>query len=552
MKRTYKHIFITCLVGALSTLAVSSCREAETSDQSFEDGEIVLRVDDRFIVDTKATDISEGIIDFPHKDYTPSFCVMATTTEHDIEKEKWTLDNAILFNEQIATGHYWDNQTYNFYVANETISARQTVSVTLPLNGSETLDVVVGKVTDVNSGTPNIVLRHILSRITGFSITTKAGFELTNVSITLLSGLTHGLYDLKNMMYVASTDSDSNDFELLSVPSMEPSQTYEYECNHYFIPKTYTLILSYQMGRDIKRYSATVTLEEGNAYNINAEIGENGTEIQITATLAPWTRTTTQVTQGHDFPSFGGVNIAPGPLLYTGGKMNKSYVIQPSWKIGCEIERKGSIGSGYLQYEKLGKFFSSQEEEFWFDAFSGGIDIDNLGYNVTYEGYDDWRIPTADEYYTILDGPRAGSTVNGISEYRFAFVEVTGYVENICGLLLFPDEKTFTIQGINLIKNVGDVIQRISISSLDALVHNGCAFLPALGMANPISTGKIDVGTACYYHCATLPEFLDRPAINCLYAGPLFGGTDITVSVEALTDYPATNYMPVRLVRNAE
>lgn len=104
-----------------------------------------------------------------------------------------------------------------------------------------------------------------------------------------------------------------------------------------------------------------------------------------------------------------------------------------------------------------------------------------------------WRLPTGTELDSILNGPRDGSTVNGVSGARWANISLTDadFPEYVTptGILLFPDGATIT--GKTLVK-VNEIYEMendgktehfycttgVTASELNEYLSQGCSFLP--------------------------------------------------------------------------
>ena len=184
-----------------------------------------------------------------------------------------------------------------------------------------------------------------------------------------------------------------------------------------------------------------------------------------------------------EFPSFGGLNIAPAPLYYDG----VTFVIKDDdWNHDSynSVQGKAS-GSYYFRFDQLGMFFDSEGASF---STSSG-NIDNEGSKVSYGGHDDWRMPTQAEWYTLTTGEspgtsRSGSTVNGNAGSNYAIIQLDDvtYAETSTpvGLLLFPDGKTISGKALSGINNT-TCTTGVTNAELQSYLNQGCAFLPASG-----------------------------------------------------------------------
>ncbi len=159
--------------------------------------------------------------------------------------------------------------------------------------------------------------------------------------------------------------------------------------------------------------------------------------------------------------TFAGLQIASAPLSFNG----KNFVIKDKgWNHDSYGKVCGKVkGSYYFNWEQC-------------------HDIKG----ISHAGHDDWRMPTKDEWWAILFGPRAGSTVNGNSGVKFAKIRLTGVTHagnsTPVGLLLFPDGLTITGRALdNYTKSTSTVTARVTGSELEAYLNQGCVFLPASG-----------------------------------------------------------------------
>ena len=189
--------------------------------------------------------------------------------------------------------------------------------------------------------------------------------------------------------------------------------------------------------------------------------------------------------------TFGGLQIAKAPLSYDG----EAFVINDNddWSSDSYNDKYGLVaGSYYFSHLELGKSFDSDG-----DAFTEPSSIDNEGTLVSYDGNDDWRIPTKEELDMLITTDsevRPGSTVNDAENKHFAIVRVDeGSDHYNVGILLFPDNQTIT--GAVLVPDTtfqftsaeeeAQVLESITIDleDLNEYLEQGCVFLGDNGFA---------------------------------------------------------------------
>lgn len=184
-------------------------------------------------------------------------------------------------------------------------------------------------------------------------------------------------------------------------------------------------------------------------------------------------------------PTFGGLEIAPAPLYYNG----TTYEIKDNdWNHDSYNSVYGkNAGSYYHSFIELGQYFDSDGSNF--SRLSGDIDNANT---ISYNGHDDWRIPTVAELCTLTSGEepgtsRSGSSVNGVNGAKFAIIRLSDVLYDwweVYGILLFPDGFTITGATLNNINvDIDDPnYSEMTSSELQAYINQGCAFLPEFGM----------------------------------------------------------------------
>ena len=173
--------------------------------------------------------------------------------------------------------------------------------------------------------------------------------------------------------------------------------------------------------------------------------------------------------------TFAGLYISPGPLYYDG----TSYEMANHWNVSSFDSVLGKVsGSTFFNFAEMGALF--EKDGFtWEDAA-----IDNY-----LDPFSGWRLATVNEWEAVTSDAhsfthRDGSTVNGVSGARYAYLELEGVTHSgnstPSGVLLFPDGKTITgkvLDGINdNTKTTG-----VTETELNAYLARGCVFLPMSG-----------------------------------------------------------------------
>ena len=169
--------------------------------------------------------------------------------------------------------------------------------------------------------------------------------------------------------------------------------------------------------------------------------------------------------------SFGGLQIASGPLAYENGE----YVIKDGWNYSSYDSNFGkNDGSTYFSFEEMGQLFEKAD----FSKSDGSIE--NL-----LDPLDGWRLPTKEELESIVGTEREGSTVNGLANKHYAIVGLehsddilVGYGTR--GLIIFPDGATITGKALPGMDST-TITDNITKDDIDAYVNQGCAFFPACG-----------------------------------------------------------------------
>ena len=228
------------------------------------------------------------------------------------------------------------------------------------------------------------------------------------------------------------------------------------------------------------KYTPEGTWDMGkkNVYDIEFNL----TEILISPTVVPWGFDSADVEdvkipEPPALPSFGGLQIAPGPLQYTGGQ----YVMTSEWSVNSYNSIRGkNEGSTYFNYLEMGELF----EKTGFNNSDGNIE------NVL-DPFDGWRLPTEDEvaFLGACDNPlRSGSIVNGITGVKIAKIQLTGIslylTSSPRGMLIFPDNKTIIGKTLTYYNTTGGINSGFTIAELNEYLEQGCAFIPFASYIN--------------------------------------------------------------------
>jgi len=179
---------------------------------------------------------------------------------------------------------------------------------------------------------------------------------------------------------------------------------------------------------------------------------------------------------------FAGLEIAPAPLYYDG----TNFVIKDSdWN-----------------HDSYNSVFGQTEGSYYFNwnechGVSG----------VSFDGKNDWRMPSQAEWAAVTTGSRTGSTINGASGCRYALIQLIGVTHagnsEPIGLLLAPDGETMTGISKTFTWNVNSTSGNTGVTAaqLDEYLYAGCVFLPASGRFNGSSWN--DAGASGIYWSST-------------------------------------------------
>ena len=407
--------------------------------------------------------------------------------------------SASVSSSKISTGKYMtDTPTaYNHYVANQSFTLPATGNVTMTVANNNT-DVIAGWTAGSSSTTPSVTLNHIFCRTGSLTLNLPSGYSQSSVSWSIkskgaVSG-TAGTYNLSTGAWTAASTT-------------LPETAITGSSDLYLIPGVYTITCNFTAtkGDFTKAYTqkCDVTLTGGRINNIVATSSkDDAQQIIISVSLTAWTSQSVSGTIQEPLASFGGLNIAPGPIMWNGS----TFVMENDWnRESFNVVYGKNVGSYYFNFIELGQFFDSRGNSF---STSSG-DINNNGSKVSWGGYNDWRIPTIAEWYTLTTGAspgtsRAGSSVNGNSGSKYAIIRLTEtpHAGTLTpnGLLLFPDNKTITGKTLSGINNTTQTTG-VTSTELKAYLDQGCVFLPSSGYRY---SGWYDCGQVGYQWSGTV------------------------------------------------
>ena len=410
-------------------------------------------------VETRATPVTE----------LATFNVLASTGSAGSESQAWAPVAVTKSGSTYLTGKYWPaaDPSYHFYASNAALTFAAAGS-TVTADGST--DVVCAYLPSPAYGEPNaLTFDHIYARVGSFSVATQSGYEISAVSATLKNGVSGGTYNLRTGAW--SGLSAASDRACASFTGGTSSQSSSNDI--WLVPGTYTISVSYTLtkGEYVVPFTKTgsVTLVAGKTNNISTTaVGGSASEIVFSVSLTSWSPNSIDMDWT---PTFAGLEIAPGPLYYNG----TSFEVKDSWNYDSYNSVYGvNSGSTYFNFIQLGQVFDSDGGSF--SKSSGSIDNAN-----TING---WRVPTLDEWASIVGTTRAGSTVNGSAGKHYALIKLTGVTHagsgTPNGLLIFPDGKTISGKALSGVDNTTQTTG-VTLSELNTYLNQGCAFLSASG-----------------------------------------------------------------------
>ena len=170
--------------------------------------------------------------------------------------------------------------------------------------------------------------------------------------------------------------------------------------------------------------------------------------------------------------TIGGLEIAPGPLMYEGGK----YVIATDWT-ACSFNNTygENEGSTYFLPQQIGVLYEGSGYN-----KNTSEPIQNLT-----DPLNGWRLMTKTEHSKLLtnsESVRPGSTVNGLSNKHYASIQISNPglygLTTLNGVLIFPDDETITGKTLNNFDN-DTTNTGITITEVNEYIDKGCAFIPS-------------------------------------------------------------------------
>ena len=528
----YKHSFKLALVGIAAILAATGC-EKSTPPRHADDGEIVFAAQGlNFNVQTKATPVTE----------LATFNVLASTgTVGASETQAWAPVAVTKSGSDYLTGKYWPltDQSYHFYASNASLTFGATGS-TVTADGST--DIVVAYLPSPSFKEKNtLTFNHIYARVGSFTLNTQSGYTLSGVSATLKDGVSGGTYNI----FSGNGQTDGTGWSSLSAASdralgaFSSSTTAPVSTNDlWLIPGDYTISVTYTLNKgDYSEQftkTGTVSLVAGKTNTISATaVGGSASEIKFGVSVTAWVLN--DIDMGWNVPTFGGLQIAPGPLYFNG----TNYEIKDNWNCHSYKSAYGkTAGSTYFKFVEMGQLFMKAD---YTDYYGEYEDIQNL-----LNPFSGWRLPTSEECNKIIGiTSRAGSTVNDEPGIHYAHIELSDitytmfdHVE-VQGLLLFPDNTI--IVGATLVGGTDfyDSTTQLTSNELNTYISQGCVFLPAFGGRQNDWHGDFASNNSGYYMSSTTDG--GSPYI--------FNLTFDDASVDSAYISSIDNYFIVRLVK---
>ena len=433
-----------------------------------------------------------------------------------------------------APGKWWPSTdaSYRFYAANSALTFAASGATVAATNAT---DVICAYAAAPSYKAKNTLsFEHIFARLGAVTVSAATGYTISNVSIKI-TPKTGGTYNL----LTGAGHTDGAGWSGLATGSETViGNTVGNTANDlYLVPGTYTLTASWTATKgdyteNIENMTCDVSLVAGKINKISTTLSGNAKEIVFNVSIAPWTDNNQVVEFPTKVPSFGGLQIASGPLMYDGGK----YVIKDNWNYSSYNSAYGKTeGSTYFNFIEMGQLF----EKPGFTTSDG--DIENL-----LDPLDGWRMPTQAEWSTLTTGAspgttRTGSKVNGNDGSKYALIKLSGATHATAsdpnGLLLFPDGKTITGKTLSGINNTTQTTG-VTLAELQGYLDQGCAFLPA--------SGYYSDGVSWYYagsfgRCWSATEN-DASSGYYLY----FHSSNVNPSIN---NSKSSLYFPVRLVK---
>ena len=426
-------------------------------------------------------------------------------------------------------GKVWpaSSVTYNFYGSNVPLTFNSAGTTVSASNGTDVICAYSEGAT-YNAVCP-MTFNHIFARLANVTVSANTGYTISGVSFTI-TPKTGGTYNLRTGEWSGVTTGSAT-----SIANATPGTKSN---DIYLVPGTYTVTMSWTAVKDVYSKTVTdhtkdVTLTAGKRNNISVVLSGDAADIQMGVTVTGWDSEPVAMGLIKPVPpvySFDGYRFAPGNLYYDGS----TYKIAADWN----HESYNSVyslnaGSYYFSWLEVGKRFDSRGNSF--GNYSGDINNGNP--------IDGWTVPTAAIFGRMvgITGSREGSTVNGTTGRKYAWLQLTGVTfagsSTPGGLLVFPDGLTITGKTLSY-TNASGATSGVTLSELQNYLDQGCAFLPAGGQYYSGSWGS--GGASARYW------FTDRMDSSKSLA------TNYFVNGISNLDQFNTNYFMVRLVKPLE
>lgn len=382
------------------------------------------------------------------------------------------------------------NPGYHFYASNGTLSYVGEGACYLTVTNAT--DVVYALNTSPTFMATNaLVFNHVFARIGDVTVTGEEGYTVSNVHLTVVPKTGGRFNMLSGHGYTDGTGWDNlttgSAVELANTTGVTKSN------DVWLVPGLYDFTFSWTATKGSYSESFTTTyrnglLTAGRVNNITAGLRGEADDIAFNVSVTDWVVAGTNdmgTLEGERYYSFGGFEIAPGPMYYNGSTVE----IKDNWN----YDSYGSVyslnaGSTYFTFEDLKSIFGTVTEY----GQPGYDQVVNIN-----DPLDGWRLPTQSELSSIYGTSRAGSSVNGSVGKHYALIQLSGVTH--CGsstpngVLLFPDGETIigkTLSGMdNSTQTTG-----VTLSELNAYLEQGCAFLPCSGWCSNSAGGQFGSG----------------------------------------------------------
>ena len=526
---------------------ISSCDKQEgTEGNGFQ--RIAFSIGDGFDFDaqTRVSVVNASSLD------ASGFKVNCVTGTPGSETQVWSNASFTKSGSVFVGNHYWpaSSTSYAFYASNASSMTFNAAGPTI--SATNTTDIVCAYLPSPNYKETNVLtFKHIFARLGSVTLTAESGYTISGISMTI-TPKTGGTYNLRT----GHGQTDGTGWSSLTEGSATgiANATPGTKSNDiYLVPGDYEITATWTATKG--GYSNTYTdrvytasLVGGKVNTITASLGGDATDINFTVSVLSWG--SNAIACGEvplkKIGTFAGLEITPVSLKYKSGE----FIIEGnSWNVESYNSAYGlSEGSYYFLFTELASYFDSRGSSF---SASDSGDIDNAN-TIFYNGHDDWRLPTSNEWKAITTDYRVGSTINGVSGRKYAIIQLTGVTHagsnTPVGVLLAPDGVSMTnMRELNYWNSTG-VTSGITEDELNAYLDEGCIFLPssgAYGMEGYYWEWKYG-GQRVEFHSARGTRD-DGSSSRNTYWMCAFQGYFNPVSGASKTAF----YLPVRLVRNA-